>query len=523
MTATKRWAATVGIAVVALIGCKHDHSHGDHPHAQGSEEAADEPEPVAITNWTEHHELFVEFPPPSPGKPVKYHAHVTRLRDFQAVTEGKFTVRFKTSAGVATETSIDGVARAGIFTPEGPAPTEGTYTLEMAYAIDGKTDVFECGKIVISSKPPEGNDEGGGAISFLKESQWKIPFGTAWAEERPMAKEIELPATVEPASGDQLTISAATGGRFFHNRKRTLAEGLNIKKGDIIGTISPTVAGDDFSRLQFAVEDARLERKHTQHELERIEPLVAQGVLPRRRLTELKHELRSQNAKLKSARRRLGRVVAPGGAGGLVMKSTLDGVIAHVMVPNGEPVEPGTPLLRIRGTEHVWIRSRFVARPVSELVDAKPAAARLATGERIDLAGGDARFLSSLPVIDPQTRVATWVVDVEPHVTTQDHAKDKARPNLAIGSSVVLSVRIGTPRTVLAVPTGSVIDINTRPFVFVQVDGESFDKRAVTLGDRDGPFVEVASGLEKGDRIVTVGGFDVHLASLMGAVESHRH
>jgi hypothetical protein len=45
----------------------------------------------------------------------------------------------------------------------------------------------------------------------------------------------------------------------------------------------------------------------------------------------------------------------------------------------------------------------------------------------------------------------------------------------------------------------------------------------VTLGDRDGEFIAVRSGIDKGDRIVTRGGFDVHLASLMGAVESHRH
>jgi multidrug efflux pump subunit AcrA (membrane-fusion protein) len=215
---------------------------------------------------------------------------------------------------------------------------------------------------------------------------------------------------------------------------------------------------------------------------------------------------------------RLGRVVAPGGAGGLVIKSALAGVISQVLVPNGEPVEPGTPLLRLGGTEHLWIRSRFVARPASELALAQPAGVRLPSGERHDLSAGNARFLSTLPVIDPSSRIATWVVDVAPH-----SQGNEARSDLRVGSTAVLAVRIGTPRMVLAVPTTAVIDINTRPFVFVQVDGESFDKRAVTLGDRDGPYVHVMSGIKKGERIVTTGGFDVHLASLMGEVQSHRH
>jgi multidrug efflux pump subunit AcrA (membrane-fusion protein) len=91
------------------------------------------------------------------------------------------------------------------------------------------------------------------------------------------------------------------------------------------------------------------------------------------------------------------------------------------------------------------------------------------------------------------------------------------------GASVVLAVRFGAPQTLLAVPKEAVVEINTRPFVFVQVDGEHFEKRAVTLGRADGGFVHVVSGVAKGDRIVTRGGFDIHLASLMGTIESHRH
>ncbi len=529
MIVRSSWTAirlSVAVLFVAMsLSCRGGHGHNDdhgsgHGHGHGEEQGhgeGDEIEPLAITKWTDDHELFVEFPPPAPNKPVRYHAHVTRLRDNHAATGGSFAVRFKTATGVAAETSIEGVARAGIFTPQGPAPAAGSYALEMAYTIDGKTDVFDCGKIVVATKPPKAGDEGGGAISFLKESQWKIAFATAWAGQRSMAKEIELPATVEPAASDQLTVGAPTGGRFFHNPKLALAAGLRIKKGDVVGTIAPTVAGDDFSRLQFAVEDARIAKQQTKAEIKRIKPLVDQGLLPRRRLTELDNALSNHNAKLKSARRRLGRVVAPGGGGGLVLRSTLAGVVSQVLVPNGEPVEPGTALLRINGTERLWIRARFVARPASELIDAAPAAVRLPSGQRIDLSKGSASFLSPLPVIDPVSRIATWVVNVAPGTKTArpEQSRNNAHASLRVGSSAVLAVRIGKPKTVLAVPTSAVIDINTRPYVFVQIDGESFDKRAVTLGDRDGDFIHLVSGIKEGDRIVTIGGFDVHLASLM--------
>jgi multidrug efflux pump subunit AcrA (membrane-fusion protein) len=121
-----------------------------------------------------------------------------------------------------------------------------------------------------------------------------------------MARELEIPAVVEPAAGDQLTLGAPTGGRFFHNPKLALAEGTRIKKGDVLGSIAPNVAGDDYSRLQFAVEEARLAVEQARRELARVEPLVQQGLLPERRLLKLQNELETQLARSKSAGGRLG-------------------------------------------------------------------------------------------------------------------------------------------------------------------------------------------------------------------------
>lgn len=522
MTAAR--TTVLSILLGLAVGCdRHDHPHGgDHGHDHGGHdhgEAEEEAEPIAITRWTDDYELFVELPPPAPGKPVPYHAHVTRLSDFGAVTEGTFRVRFKNASGVAAEGVQEGVKRPGIFVFESPAPAAGEYAFEMSYEHGGKVDVFDCGTIAVSDKPPAAAEESGSLITFLKESQWKIPFGTAWAVEQPIARELEVPATVEPAGGDQLTVAAATTGRFFHSPKLALAEGLRVKKGDIIGSIAPTVAGDDFSRLESAVDESRLARDQAQREMERIEPLVKQGLLPERRLVELRNQLATESAKLSSASGRVSRVVTPGGAGALTIRSTLDGVVSQVLVPNGEPVEAGAPLVRLGGTSHLWLRSRFVAKPALDLSNAVPIGARLPDGTQIDLAQLGARFLSALPVVDPQSRLATWLVDVVPPAA----GAAVITPSLRVGSTVVLSARFGEPQTLLAVPRSAVVEINTRPYVFVQLDGEHFEKRAVTVGQADGPWVAISSGVQKGDRVVTRGGFDIHLAALMGTIESHRH
>jgi membrane fusion protein, heavy metal efflux system len=514
----------IGLASLAMACHRHeagdhghdhgDQGHGDHGHAAAAEE---EVEPLAITKWTDRYELFVEFPLPKPNTKLAYHAHVTRLSDFQAVTEGKFTVRFKRDGQVVAETSVDKVKRAGIFTPEGPAPAAGSYMLEMTYEHGGQSDTFECGAVAVADKPPAAEEEApAGEISFLKETQWKIPFGTAWAEVRELSGTLEFPATVETAGSDQLTLGAPTSGRFFHDRKAALAVGRHVKKGEVLGSIAPNVEGEDFTKLESTVEEARIQKQQAQAEIERVTPLVEQGLLPERRLIELKNELSVQQAKLSAAQRRVGRVVAPGGAGGLPIRATMDGLLREVLVPNGEPVEAGAVLLRLAGTDHVWLRSRFVARPLGELANAVPTAVRLSDGRRVELKSR-AQFMSAQPIVDPQTRLATWVVDVSPG--TAPEADADLRP----GAAVVVTVRAGTPRKVLAVPRKAVVEISTRPYVFVQPSGESFFKRRVEVGASDGDWVEIRSGVEPGERVVTEGGFDVHIASLGGTVESHRH
>lgn len=518
-----QWRGRLVPAALALA-CQspsHEHAHGHDHGAEGAPAEEEEGPSLAITRWTPRYELFVELPAPGPEAPVPYHAHVTDLADFHAVTEGTFRVRYETPRGIAREHAQTGVKRPGIFVFEGTAPAAGTYALKMVYELGGKMDVFDCGSVTVAKPPVAPAEEApGNPITFLKESQWKIAFGTDWAEERPIANEIELAATIEPAAGDQLTVGAPTGGRFFHNPELALAEGRSIKKGDVLGTIAPTVAGDDYSRLGSAVDEARLARDQVQREIDRIGPLVAQSLLPARRLLELKNELETHNARLGSTSARLRRVVTPGGGEGLTIRSTLEGVIAHVLVPNGEPVEAGAALVRIGGTRHLWVRSRFVAKPAVLLERAVPTALRLPRGERIDLEPLGARFLSALPVIDPASQIATWIVDVPaPPLGAGAAPESSLRP----GGTAVLSVRLGTPEQLLAVARQAVVEINTRPYVFVQVDGEHFEKRAVSLGRSDGPWVHIVSGVKAGERIVTRGGYDIHLAALMGSVESHRH
>jgi multidrug efflux pump subunit AcrA (membrane-fusion protein) len=187
-----------------------------------------------------------------------------------------------------------------------------------------------------------------------------------------------------------------------------------------------------------------------------------------------------------------------------------------VLVKNGTPVAPGEPLVRLVGEGPLWAKARFVVRPGQELVGAKPVALRIG-GQRVELGTG-AELLSTRPIVDQNTQIASWTASLG-DLAAADDQRIAVKPGMA----AVMLVRVGVPQERLAVPLAAVTEINTFPFIFVQTGGESFHKRRVSLGVRDGGFVEVLEGVSAGERVVTRGGFDIHLAAVMGSVVSHRH
>jgi membrane fusion protein, heavy metal efflux system len=76
----------------------------------------------------------------------------------------------------------------------------------------------------------------------------------------------------------------------------------------------------------------------------------------------------------------------------------------------------------------------------------------------------------------------------------------------------------------LVIPESAVVDEGEKPVVFVQVAGETFEKRHPELGVRDNGIVQVLSGLSEGEYVVTKGAAAILLAESAGPDhQSHVH
>jgi Cu(I)/Ag(I) efflux system membrane fusion protein len=109
------------------------------------------------------------------------------------------------------------------------------------------------------------------------------------------------------------------------------------------------------------------------------------------------------------------------------------------------------------------------------------------------------------PLLDPKTRTAKVRIEFP-------NSTGELKPEMF--GEVVLQ---GKSREGIRIPTDAVIQTGTKSVVFVSLPDGKFQPREVALGEGDLEFVEVVSGLEKGEGVVTRANFLVDSESRLRA------
>ena len=524
------WNGLAAVAAVGLLvaGCcpggesqdDHGHEHGGHGDHGGHDDHGghgahgdDEGPTLAFTRWTDTHELFVEVGAPAVGQPMGYHAHVTRLADNHAATEGTLTIRFFRDETLAADHKDQAVARAGIFSTTSAVPKEpGDYELVFRYHNGDESARWSVGTVTVGKTPVEGDPEPEGEIGFLKETQWQIPFLTELPAEEAVAAPLTVPATVvaDPLL-TAVTASPAGGQVLWGGDDRVPVVGQRVRAGQLLGHVVPGASSDHVSQLRADAERARVDQERAAVEEQRVAGLVEQGLLPERRLVEAEAELAKAQAQLDATRSRSSQLLG-GRSSSVPVRAPRDGVITALHRAHGEDVEAGKVLVEVADDAAVLIQGHLFQLDLADLGDVRWATLQRGDWDAplpVEDLGGE--LLTEQAVVDPATLAAPVAYRVR---------NDR---ELRLGDLVELTLGTGDGETGLTVAREAVVEINTRPYLFVMVGGESFSRRPVELGPADAERVMIRAGLESGERVVSRGGFDVYVASLGGALESHRH
>ena len=191
----------------------------------------------------------------------------------------------------------------------------------------------------------------------------------------------------------------------------------------------------------------------------------------------------------------------------LTLHAPASGVVVEKNVVDGQAIQAGQTLYTIADLSEVWIDA--------ELREADAGNVREGSGATIELAAFPGRpFKGRVEYVYPTLQEVSRTLRARVAVA---NSEGRLKPGM------YATVRITTPtRRALTVPASAVIRTGERSMVFVDMGGGSLMPHEVETGRTGEAYVEILSGVEPGQRVVTSAQFlldsESNLAEVMKAM-----
>jgi Cu(I)/Ag(I) efflux system membrane fusion protein len=191
----------------------------------------------------------------------------------------------------------------------------------------------------------------------------------------------------------------------------------------------------------------------------------------------------------------------------LSIYTPLSGVVIEKLVQEGQYLNVGDTLFNIADLSTVWVEVEVYENEFSFV----------RIGQRVEISSqsypgktfsGRVSFI--YPFLDPKTRTVKVRVEL-------------ANPGLKLKPDMFVSAMIKAPLAdALAVPVTAVMDTGTRQVVWVEMKPGMFEPRDVKVGARVGDKIQILSGLLRGDKVASSGGYLIDSESqLKGSGTGH--
>jgi membrane fusion protein, heavy metal efflux system len=504
-------------------------------------------EDLEFTLWQDGVEAFVEYPPLRVGEPARLITHLTLLDGNRPVREGELTLILERTDGFEQYLTVDAPARTGIYLPELVPERPGVYmlTLHLEHPeagvrrlwVDGIRVADETGRV--PSDPGHGHDHGTddahghdhphgdsgthddhahddeGAITFLKEQQWRMAFSGEFVVNQEIAPRLSMPAVVEAVPARQAevvapmrgTLRAADGGAWVQ-------PGMKVTAGQVLAAITPLAGLEDIAQLEADLRAAEARLALARSELERVRVLVRDGVVSERRLREAQAEHDTALGAHEAAvtRFREARGTTPQRGTSLSLRAPLDGVVVASHGVPGQVVEPGARIARVLDDRRVWVRVHVPSQDLALFESPQDLRIRR-PGERTWTTPSDSNLVFRGLELDQGALPLVYEVDNDTDSTSR----------LSLGLPLIASLATGVAQMRLTVPEAAVLDDDGMAVVMVQHGGETFERRLVRVGTRATGRVAVLDGLEESERVIVEGAYAVLLAGRETGEIGHGH
>lgn len=512
-------------ALVLLSGCGDDHGHAyDDEDAHSHEGESQAEGGGVITQWTDKTELFMEYPALIVGREATFAVHLTRLSDFKPVSDSEVAFVFSSERGNEGSLTETEAQVPGIYGPDVIFERAGRYDLNII--IKGMVnDTLQVKGIPVYSSaeelPHAHDDENPDLISFLKEQQWNIPFGTEPVSRQTLFRTVEAHGETQPVTQNESILSAPFAGVVLSSMNRELpVAGQQVSKGQTLLRLNPAVQSEDGANYaeQFINAQSRLEL--AENNFQRSERLFGNEAIPEAELEQARMEYRQALIRYQTIHETL--QIEPDAIDGFgddaesyrfELKAPIDGTIVDMFVTPGMQVRAGAPLFRIADLSSIRLDVHLPAHLRNALGSPESAVFSIQGSDRqITLEEVDGKLISRGAQVDPQTRTISLMYQI-----------NNENQSLQTGLFTTVEIETEQKQNVLTIPESALIEEEGTYAVFVHQSGELFEKREVTTGIRNRGRVEIVSGLEEGERVVTTNAYRVKMASLSSEAPAHGH
>lgn len=322
---------------------------------------------------------------------------------------------------------------------------------------------------------------------------------------------IEVTGTVQPIDRQVGHIRPLASGRLQEIFAKV---GDRVSAGQPLAQLDTIEAGDLGS--QYLAAEADLKKLQAQHamalkQLERNRHLVEIGAASQKDLESsqaeeeaLQSSINAQESVTSGLSVRMRRLGVdsenPRTSSLTAIRSPFAGVVIKAAAAPGEVVDPTSELFQVADLSRVWVQADVYEKDIGRIRAGQMASISVDTypGETF---GGKMTYIGD--ILDPQTRTVKVRCEVP-------------NPGTKLKLDMFASVRLPTTfaKRALAVPTAAVQQVENDKVVFVQRDSTHFEKRVVQLGKTAGDWIEITSGLQNGEKVVSQEAFFVKSALL---------
>lgn len=182
------------------------------------------------------------------------------------------------------------------------------------------------------------------------------------------------------------------------------------------------------------------------------------------------------------------------------------GTVLEKQVLPGAYIMPGDKLFSLSDLSTVWLYADIYEKDLAGVTLGQPVVVTSGAypGETFN---GQVTFTN--PVMDDATRTVKVRV-------AMNNPGGRLKPNMFVNAN--LQIALGES---LVIPESSVIDTGSRKIVFVAQGEDSFVKREVVVGQTAAGYLQILSGLQPGETVVTAATFLIDSQTKLGSFGSH--